>query len=250
MRRKLVIGNWKMHGSLASVDQLIAGLKDTLGDAEQPAMALCPSYVFIARVAEQLQGSAISCGAQNLSDQAQGAFTGEVSGSMLSELGCSYVLVGHSERRGLYGETDALVAGKFIAALAAKLTPVLCVGESLEQRQQQQTLSVIERQVLAVIERAGVQALATAVIAYEPIWAIGTGQTATSAQAQAVHAHIRAVVAAQGASIADRLQILYGGSVKADNAVELFSQADIDGALVGGASLQAADFSAICQAAV
>ena len=237
-----------MHGSTASVTELVAGLKQIAANPKADA-AVCPPFVFIPSVAQGLDGSFINVGAQNLSEQPEGAFTGEVAASMLVDVACQYVIVGHSERRTLYGESDDIVAAKFIAAQAAGLTPILCVGESLEQREAGETLAFVEQQLAAVVDKAGVDALATAVVAYEPIWAIGTGKTATPEQAQAVHAHIRQFVAGQSQAVADGLQILYGGSVKADNAAELFANDDIDGALVGGASLKADDFAAIYQAA-
>ena len=248
MRRGLVVGNWKMHGSRASVADLIAGLK-----AEMPAentVVVCPPTLFIPQVAQALAGSVIRYGAQNLSEQAEGAYTGEVSATMLSEQGCQYVIVGHSERRAIFAESDSLVAEKFSAAKTAGMIPILCVGENLEQREAGAALSWIEQQLNAVIAEVGVESLSTAVVAYEPIWAIGTGKTASPVQAQEVHAHIRRVVAKASAEVADKLQIVYGGSVKADNAAELFAEPDIDGALVGGASLKVTDFAAICKAAV
>ena len=250
MRRSLVVGNWKMHGSVASVTELLAGLKVELVDFDQASVAVCPPYVFIPQIANSLQGSAIAWGSQNLSEQPEGAFTGEISASMLAEFNCQYAIVGHSERRTLYADSDDVVAAKFIAAQASGITPILCVGESLEQRENGETLAWVEQQLNAVVTAAGIDAFANAVIAYEPIWAIGTGKTATPEQAQEVHAHIRRVIAANNQVVADKIQILYGGSVKADNAAELFANDDIDGALVGGASLKANDFAAICKAAV
>jgi triosephosphate isomerase len=205
--------------------------------------------VFIPTAQAELSGTAISWGGQNLSTEQSGAFTGEVSASMLLEFGCTYVIVGHSERRTLYGEDDALVARKFAVARAAGLKPVLCVGETLDEREKGITEEVVARQVDAVIELEGAQALADGVIAYEPVWAIGTGVTATSEQAQEVHAFIRRRIAGHDAAVADGLRILYGGSMKPDNAADLMSNADIDGGLIGGASLKAADFLAICKAA-
>jgi triosephosphate isomerase len=195
-------------------------------------------------------GKGIALGAQNLSDQDKpGAFTGEVHGAMLREAGCAYVLVGHSERRALYGESDAVVAAKFRTAQALGLVPVLCLGETLEERDANQTEAVLRRQLAAVLDLAGVEAFANAVIAYEPVWAIGTGRTASSAQAQSAHAFLRGEVRSRSATIADRVRILYGGSVKPDNAAELFANPDVDGGLIGGASLKSADFLAICAAA-
>ncbi|MDG1772543.1 MAG: triose-phosphate isomerase [Oceanicoccus sp.] len=252
MRRNLVVGNWKMHGSTASIDQLLSGLQQQLSavSSEQVGIAVCPPSVYISSVSKQLAGSMIACGAQNVSDQQEGAYTGEVSATMLAELDCQYVIVGHSERRTLFSESDADIAAKFIAVQSQGLTPILCVGESLAQREAGDTLPWIEQQIKAVIAVAGIEAIAASVIAYEPIWAIGTGKTASPEQAQEVHAHIRQVLAAESQAVAEGLQLLYGGSVKADNAAELFGKQDIDGALVGGASLKAEDFAAICVAAI
>ena len=250
MRQKLVAGNWKMNGGLKTNLQL---LKDVVaGVAELPGMsaAVCVPFPYLAQAQTVLTGTTLAWGAQNLSEQAQGAFTGEVSASMLNDFGCRYVLVGHSERRAIYGESDALVADKFAAALAANLIPVLCVGETLAQRDAGQTIDVVSAQIDAVLKRVGVAAFAKAVVAYEPVWAIGTGRTATSAQAQEVHAAIRAQIARADASVAAGLQILYGGSMKPGNAAELLGMPDIDGGLIGGAALVAADFLAICRAAV
>lgn len=249
MRRGLVVGNWKMHGSRASASELVSGIKTQLNADIQGVAVVCPPSILISPVAEILVDSAVKWGAQNLSDQDEGAYTGEVSGAMLADAGCHYVIVGHSERRSLYGESDTLAAAKFIAALESGLTPILCVGESLQQREAGETLTVVGQQLQTVIDAAGIDAFGRAVIAYEPVWAIGTGKTATPDQAQDVHAYIRQQVAAADAQLAQRIQILYGGSVKADNAQELFARADIDGALVGGASLKVEDFIAICQAA-
>ncbi|MDZ7594772.1 MAG: triose-phosphate isomerase [Thiobacillus sp.] len=246
MRKKLVAGNWKMHGSLAENAALLSALKPALAGIEA---VVCVPFPYLAQAQAELTGSSIAWGAQNVSEQAKGAFTGEVSASMLLDFGCTYVIVGHSERRSLYGESDALVARKYVAAQAAGLTPILCVGESLAERESGVTEAVVSRQLDAVIDAAGVASLAGAVIAYEPVWAIGTGKTASPEQAQAVHAFIRGRVAALDASVADQLVIQYGGSVKAANAAELMAQPDIDGGLIGGASLVADEFAAICRAA-
>lgn len=246
MRKKLVAGNWKMHGSLAENAALLAALKPALAGIEA---VVCVPFPFLAQAQAELTGSSIAWGAQNLSEQAKGAFTGEVSAAMLLEFGCTYVIVGHSERRSLYGESDALVASKYKAAQAAGLTPILCVGESLDERESGVTEAVVARQLDAVIDAAGVGSLSKAVIAYEPVWAIGTGKTASPEQAQAVHAFIRSKIAALDAGVADQLVIQYGGSVKAANAAELMVQPDIDGGLIGGASLVADEFVAICRAA-
>ena len=246
MRKKLVAGNWKMNGSLAENAALLAALRSALEGIEA---VVCVPFPYLAQVQSELSGSSIAWGAQNLSEQAKGAFTGEVSASMLLDFGCRYVIVGHSERRSLYGESDALVAKKYQAAQAAGLTPILCVGESLEERESGVTETVVARQLDAVIDMAGVASLDKAVIAYEPVWAIGTGKTASPEQAQAVHAFIRGKIAALDSGVAERLVIQYGGSVKASNAAELMVQPDIDGGLIGGASLIAGEFVAICQAA-
>lgn len=248
MRPRLVIGNWKMNGSRADNSSLVEGLLQQLGDSIQSDVAVCPPLAYLQQVGDMVKDSAIQLGAQNLADELQGAFTGEVSAPMLVDLNCRYVLVGHSERRALYGETDTLVGKKAAIALTEGLTPVICVGETLEQRRDGRVFDVIEQQMAAVIDAVGVDALARTVVAYEPVWAIGTGETATPAQAQEVHAMIRQYVAERNESVAQALQILYGGSVKADNAAALFTAADIDGALVGGASLKADDFAAICKA--
>ena len=249
MRQKLVAGNWKMHGGLKTNQQLLQDVVAGVSGLRGVAVAVCVPFPYLAQAQSVLSGTPVVWGAQNLSEQAQGAFTGEVSASMLQDFGCRYVLVGHSERRAIYGETDKLVAEKFAAALASGMRPVLCVGETLEQRDSGKTLEVVSSQIDAVLGRVGVAAFSGAVVAYEPVWAIGTGRTATSAQAQEVHAAIRAQIAKLDAAVADGLQILYGGSVKPGNAEELFSMPDIDGGLIGGASLVAADFLAICAAA-
>ena len=249
MKRKLVIGNWKMNGGRQANAQLLADLLPALRPLDGVEMALCPPYPYLVQVAELLAGSTLKLGAQSLSRFDQGAHTGEVSGQMLREFGCQYVLVGHSERRSLYGEDDLLVAEKFAAALQAGLLPVLCVGESLAQRRNGETEAIISVQIRALLDLIGIQGLTSGVIAYEPVWAIGSGETATPAQAQAVHAHIRDLLAEQEPALAAATPIIYGGSVKADNAGALFAQADIDGGLIGGASLDAAAFTAICRAA-
>ena len=246
MRKKLVAGNWKMHGNLAENAALLEALKPALAGIEA---VVCVPFPYLAQVQSALAGSSIAWGAQNVSEQSKGAFTGEVSTSMLLDFGCKYVIVGHSERRSLYGESDELVAKKYMAAQAAGLTPILCVGESLEERESGVTEAVVARQLDAVINAAGVASLGRAVVAYEPVWAIGTGKTASPEQAQAVHAFIRRKIAALDAAVADGLVIQYGGSVKAANAAELMVQPDIDGGLIGGASLVADEFIAICRAA-
>lgn len=246
MRKKLVAGNWKMHGSLAENAALLGAIKPALQGIEA---AVCVPFPYLGQAQAALAGSSIAWGAQNLSEQTKGAFTGEVSAAMLVDFGCRYVIVGHSERRSLYGESDELVAKKYVAAQAAGLTPILCVGELLAEREAGVTEAVVARQLDAVIAVAGVASFARAVVAYEPVWAIGTGKTATPVQAQEVHAAIRTRLAAADANAAAQARLLYGGSVKPSNAAELFGQADIDGGLIGGASLQAGDFLAICAAA-
>lgn len=247
MRRKLVAGNWKMNGSRAFASELVGAI--STADTSAIDVAVFPSFPYVTSVADACVAAGISLGAQDLSEHAEGAFTGEVSGAMLADVGCTHVLVGHSERRQFHGETDQQVARKFVAAQKAGLVPVLCVGELLEHREAGETAAVVGAQVAAVIELAGVAAFARAVVAYEPVWAIGTGRTASPQQAQEVHAFIRDKFAEQDARIASSLQIVYGGSVKASNAAELFAGADIDGGLIGGASLVASDFIAICDAA-
>jgi triosephosphate isomerase len=248
MRQSLVVGNWKMNGSLEGNRSLIEGIKAGIASVQHAAVAVCPPFIYLPQVSELLKGTVIGWGAQNLSQEAPGAFTGEIAASMLVDFNCKYVIVGHSERRALYGESDELVANKFAIAQSTGLIPILCVGETLEQREAGETENVVMRQLKAVIDLQGVTALAKAVIAYEPVWAIGTGKTATPEQAQEVHAFIRAKVAEHDAKIAQQVQILYGGSVKGSNAAELFAMKDIDGGLIGGASLKAEDFLTICQA--
>jgi len=250
MRRSLVAGNWKMNGTSDSVQALLAGIKAGAGAIEGVDIAVCPAFVHIGLAAQALAGTSVAWGGQNLCSEAgPGAFTGEVSGDMLLDMGCRYVIVGHSERRSLYGESDALVAAKFVLADRVGLTPILCVGEQLEDREAGVTEAVIDRQLNAVFaQEGGLAALGNAVIAYEPVWAIGTGLTATPEQAQAVHAFIRGRLAERDEAMAAGICILYGGSVKSSNAGEIFAQADIDGGLIGGASLQADEFLAICQA--
>ncbi len=247
MRTKLVVGNWKMYGSLAANLTLLTRLKEA-APALACEMAVCVPFPYLAQAKSVLGGSPAAWGSQNVSKQAQGAHTGEVAASMLIEFGCRYAIVGHSERRALYGETDEKAARKFAAAQRFGITPILCIGETLAEREQGVTAAVVTRQLRAVIDEVGVAAFARAVVAYEPVWAIGTGKTATPAQAQEVHALIRACVAASSPEIAAGLRLLYGGSVKPDNARELFAMPDIDGGLIGGASLLADDFLAICAA--
>jgi triosephosphate isomerase len=249
MRQLLVAGNWKMNGSLQNNQSLIESLKQNIATGLKAEMAICPPFLYLQQVSELLKGTAISWGGQNVSQNEQGAFTGEVATDMLVDFGCKYVIVGHSERRSLYRESDELVAQKFAKAQSAQLIPILCVGELLDEREAGETENVVKRQLEAVINLQGIGSLAQSVIAYEPVWAIGTGKTATPQQAQDVHAFIRGQIAKQDAGIAEKVQILYGGSVKGSNAAELFAMPDIDGGLIGGASLKADDFLTICQAA-
>lgn len=249
MRRRLVAGNWKMHGSRAENARLLEELLQLGSSGWQAEVAVCPPFVYLQDVARLLKGSNVALGAQDVCAEASGAFTGEISAAMLKDMGCQYAIVGHSERRALYAEDDRLVARKFMAAQSQKLIPILCVGETLAEREAGQTETVVARQLDAVIAVAEPAGLKNAVLAYEPVWAIGTGKNATPAQAQEVHAFLRARVAARDARIAADLRILYGGSVKASNAAELFAMADVDGGLVGGASLKADEFARICGAA-
>ncbi len=248
MRRKLVAGNWKMHGNLVDNDNLLKAILAGVTDVKAE-VAVCVPFPYLHQAKTRLAGSRIAWGAQNLSQYPRGAYTGEVSAQMLNDFECRYVIVGHSERRTLFGETDAIVAEKFAAAQTAGLTPILCVGETLEEREAGQTEAVVARQLEAILNKLGVVAFSNAVIAYEPVWAIGTGRTATPEQAQAVHAFIREKIRALDAEVAEHLVIQYGGSVKASNAAQLFAQPDIDGGLIGGASLNAEEFLAICRAA-
>jgi triosephosphate isomerase len=249
MRRKLVAGNWKMHGSLVQNEALLDAV--AAGMVQMPGVdcAVCVPFPYLAQAQQRLSGTRVTWGAQDVHPLDKGAYTGEVAASMLCDFGCRYVIVGHSERRSLYGESSQLVAEKFAAAQKVGLIPILCVGETLEQRESGATEAVVAEQLDAVIAHSGVQSLGAAVVAYEPVWAIGTGKTASSGQAQAVHTFIRQRVAGHDGQIAAGLCILYGGSVKPSNAAELFSMPDIDGGLIGGAALVAEDFLAICRAA-
>ena len=249
MRRPFVAGNWKMHGSRAENALLIEALLNGLPPQPVAEIAVCPPFVYLWEVGRMLKSSSVALGAQSVCAESIGAFTGEVCAGMLKDVGCSYLIVGHSERRGIYKEDDALVARKFLAGQAAGLIPILCVGETLEERESGATTAVVSRQLNAVLDLAGVAAFANAVLAYEPVWAIGTGKNASPAQAQEVHAHIRSAIALRDATIAGGLRILYGGSVKAANAREIFSMPDVDGGLIGGASLKADEFLKICAAA-
>ena len=249
MRDILVAGNWKMNGSTTGNAELVAGIVARAPVAEHVKLLICPPFPYLATVAAAAAGSGVAVGAQNVSEHESGAYTGEVAAGMLRDIGCEYVVIGHSERRTLYGETSWQVADKFKAALSAGLKPVLCVGETLEQREAGNTEGVVDEQLNAVIETVGIDAFGSAVVAYEPVWAIGTGVTASPEQAQEVHRHIRATMAEHSVEIAESTQILYGGSMKGENAAGLLAMTDIDGGLIGGASLKANDFLAIAQAA-
>lgn len=246
MRQSLVVGNWKMNGTLASAEALAQGVIAGL-DSSSADVAVCVPAVFLPKLQAITKNTKLALGAQNVADKESGAFTGEISAAMLSEVGCRYALVGHSERRTYYGDTNASVAARFCQAQSKGIVPILCIGETLEQREQDQAFAVIDEQLKAVIDLAGIAAFADAVIAYEPVWAIGTGRTATDEQAQEVHHYIRQYLAAQDQAIADNMQILYGGSAKPDNAKGLFAMPDIDGGLIGGASLDADSFLQICR---
>lgn len=248
MRRPFVAGNWKMHGSRAENAELIEALLLGMPGQTTAEIAVCPPFPYLWEIGRLLKASNVSLGAQSVCAESVGAFTGEVSASMLKDVGCRYVIVGHSERRGIYKEDDALVARKFLAVHAQGMIPILCVGETLEERERGATNDVVSRQLVAVLDLAAVAEFAEAIVAYEPVWAIGTGKNATPEQAQEVHAHIRSVVEARDAKIADRLRVLYGGSVKASNAREIFAMPDVDGGLIGGASLKADEFLKICAA--
>ncbi|MCS6764938.1 MAG: triose-phosphate isomerase [Candidatus Protistobacter heckmanni] len=247
-RKRLVIGNWKMHGSLGANAALLGAVADGAKGLPETGVAVCAPFPYLAQCRELLAGSPVAWGAQDVSAHLQGAYTGEVAAPMLAEFGCGYVLVGHSERRAYHGETDALVVAKAARALEAGLTPVICVGETLAQREAGETEAVVGAQLDVALDLLHADQLAKVVLAYEPVWAIGTGKTATSEQAQAVHAFLRGRVDARNAAAAKTMPILYGGSVKPGNAAELFAMQDIDGGLIGGASLAAADFLAICGA--
>jgi len=249
MRVKLVAGNWKMNGDLGSNQTLLSAILSAAASFSAMKSAVCAPFPYLGQVQQLLRGSGIAWGAQDVCQFENGAYTGGVSAAMLRDFGCQYVLVGHSERRAIFGESDGIVAVKFEAALKAGLTPILCVGETLSEREAGTTEKIVARQLDAVTSRCGVKALGRAVIAYEPVWAIGTGKTATPEQAQMVHAFIRSRIAAGDAAVASAVLIIYGGSVKAANSAQLFGMPDIDGGLIGGASLVADEFSAICRAA-
>lgn len=249
MRRTLIAGNWKMNGSLQSIAELMDGIKAGVSDVSNADFAVCPPAVYLMSVKDLIEDAPIGLGSQNICDQESGAFTGELAPSMLKEAGCQYAIIGHSERRSLYGESDELIASRFAMAAKSGITPIFCIGETLEERESGITEDVVSRQLDAVINTQGIEALGSSVIAYEPVWAIGTGKTATPEQAQDVHAFIRNKLDALNVEVAAKVQILYGGSMNAGNAKELLSQPDIDGGLIGGASLKAADFLAIGKSA-
>jgi triosephosphate isomerase len=249
MRKPLVAGNWKMHGSRHDVKILLEAIKSGANDLSAMDVVVFPTFVHLPLTETILTNTTVAFGAQNLYIGKSGAFTGEVAGPMLAEYGCRYVLVGHSERRSIFQEDLALLAEKFTTALESRLIPILCVGETLSQREHGQTEKIIAEQIESVITAVGIENFSQAVVAYEPVWAIGTGLTATPQQAQEVHAFIRQLITKYDQDVANQLQILYGGSVKADNAAGLFAMPDIDGALVGGASLDANSFLAICRVA-
>ena len=246
MRDSLIAGNWKMNGNLQSAIDLVEGIM--AGDPGKARLAVCPPAVYLMKVGGMLAQSEIALGAQNVCDRESGAFTGEIAASMLKECGCGYAIVGHSERRALYGESDQMVAARFAMALQAGITPILCLGETLDEREDGVTEAVVARQLDAAINVSGIEGIAQSVIAYEPVWAIGTGKVASPEQAQAVHAFIRDRLAQLDSEVAQQVQILYGGSMNPANAAELLSQSDIDGGLIGGAALKADDFLAIAQA--
>ena len=247
MRRSLVAGNWKMNGSVAMTDDLLTGLKEgivqSLPDVD---VVVCPPFLYIPLAVQMLAGSTIKVGAQNLDIHKPGAYTGEIAAEMLREQRCGYVIVGHSERRALYGESSDLVAQKVKAAMAAELKPIVCVGETLEERERGDTSRVVREQLMSVLDLNGVDIFPFAIVAYEPVWAIGTGRSASPDQAQEVHALIRESIAELNPGVADQTRLLYGGSVKPENAQGIFSSPDIDGGLIGGAALVASDFLAIC----
>jgi triosephosphate isomerase len=249
MRTLFVAGNWKMHGDKSFIKGLVTDLNKEVADVEGVNVAVCPPAIYLDYVARCLNSDKVQLGAQNIAvEPKQGAFTGEISVSMIKDVGCSYVVLGHSERRSIYGETNTQVAEKVETALNAGVTPILCVGETLDERESGKLEVVISGQLNAVLDRVGIDRFENVVIAYEPVWAIGTGKTASSAQAQEVHLFIRSLLAELNATVAEKVIIQYGGSVKPENAKELFSQPDIDGGLIGGASLNASDFVAICKA--
>jgi triosephosphate isomerase (TIM) len=248
MRKILIAGNWKMNGSVSMVNELITGVVAGANNLSNVETAVCPPYLYIPMVSEATKDSNVAVGSQNISTESSGAFTGEISTDMVKDFSCKYSIIGHSERRTLYNESDDLVAEKFKVVKASGLIPIFCIGETLEEREADKTESVVARQLDAVSNLNGNDAFSGCVIAYEPVWAIGTGKTASPEQAQSVHAFIRQHISQLNAENADKVQILYGGSMNPGNAKDLLSQKDIDGGLIGGASLKSDDFMAICQA--
>lgn len=248
MRRPIVAANWKLHGQLGMIASLLQPIDIHAKNLSQVDVVICPPYPYLAACKQAIKSGNVFLGAQSVAAEEKGAYTGEVAAEMLAEVGCTHVIVGHSERRQYYGESDQIVAAKVTRAIAAGLTPIVCVGESLDQRDQGQMKEIIVSQLRAVINEIGIDQASRAVIAYEPIWAIGTGKTASPEQAQEVHSIIRSELARQSEEVSQQVRILYGGSVKADNAAQLFSQPDIDGGLIGGASLDAEQFNAIVDA--
>ena len=248
MRKILIAGNWKMNGSVSMVNDLITGVVAGANNLSKVETAVCPPYLYIPMVSEATKDSNVAIGSQNVSTESSGAFTGEISTDMIKDFSCEYSIIGHSERRTLYNESDNLVAEKFKVVKASGLVPILCIGETLEEREADKTESVVARQLDAVSNLNGSDAFSDCVIAYEPVWAIGTGKTASPEQAQSVHAFIRQHISKINAENADKVQILYGGSMNPGNAKDLLAQTDIDGGLIGGASLKSDDFMAICQA--
>ncbi len=249
MRQPLVAGNWKLNGSIESIQTLIAGIRDLQDSVNVAELAVCPPYIYISKVKDLLEGTAISLGAQDCSDQESGAYTGEVSATMIKEFGCTYTIIGHSERRHIYGDSNKDVASKFMQVKNNQMTPILCVGEKIEERDDGHTEVVIAQQIDAILDEYGIEVFDNSVIAYEPVWAIGTGKTATPELAQEVHNFIRCKLDANSKDIASKIRILYGGSMKPENAVDLLNQPDIDGGLIGGAALNANDFISIACAA-
>lgn len=248
MRQTLIVGNWKMNGSKKSIQSLLSGIAAGMSEVENATVVVCVPYIYIPLVSEKVAETDISVGSESISEHEAGAYTGEISASMLNDFGTQYAIVGHSERRSIYGEQDTDTANKYAAARKAGIIPILCLGESLEEREQGITEEVVARQLDAILELEGVESLTEAVIAYEPVWAIGTGMTASPEQAQNVHKFIRSKIASMNTKVAEKVQILYGGSMNAGNANELLAMEDIDGGLIGGASLKAEDFLAICKA--
>ena len=249
MRQPLVAGNWKLNGSLQTISELVSGITNQLSAVAVAELAVCPPFIYLNYLQQLLDGVDISLGAQDCSDQESGAYTGEVAATMIKEFNCKYIIVGHSERRHIYGETNKMVAIKFAQVKKNNLVPILCVGETLQDREGGDTEVIITKQLDVILERLGIEGFENAVIAYEPVWAIGTGQTATPYQAQEVHAYIRNKLDTLNKDIATKIRILYGGSMKPDNAKQLLGQNDIDGGLIGGAALKAEDFIAIAAAA-